>query len=212
MGIHSRVTSHFYGLLKYQILTLGKSSKKGPIQSKTLNKMLQEIILANWVWPPTVCWINDLDNEAQDGIQEKKDPTRFPRPLNKREILSKRNLIGFFIIIVFISYINFSIRLKILVELTNWISFRANLKIGFQSRLMRISWKSIRTKFKKILRIHSDWDLLISSRFSSSEIENIFSDSHRIERNGILSKNLTRKIKKNHVLCTLEYVDMNHNE
>lgn len=62
------------------ILTLGRSSKKGPIQSKTLNKMLQEIKLASWVRPPTVCWINDLDNDAHEGMQEKNEPTRFPRP------------------------------------------------------------------------------------------------------------------------------------
>lgn len=60
--------------------TLGKGSKSGPIQSKTNNNKKQDIKLANWVFPPTVVWTRERDSEAVNGIQEKNDPTRFPKP------------------------------------------------------------------------------------------------------------------------------------
>ena len=63
-----------------RIITRGKGWKNGPIHNNTPIKIPHDIKLANCVCPPTVCWINDLDNEAVIGMQEKKEPTRFPNP------------------------------------------------------------------------------------------------------------------------------------
>lgn len=66
--------------MKQVSCTFGRGSKNGPIHSKMHNKILQDTIEAICVFPPTVCWINDLDREAVTGIHEKNDPTRFPDP------------------------------------------------------------------------------------------------------------------------------------
>lgn len=68
------------------VITRGSGSKNGPIHNNTLIKIPQDIKLASWVCPPTVCWINDLDNEAVIGMQEKKEPTRFPNPCKKYSV------------------------------------------------------------------------------------------------------------------------------
>jgi len=63
-----------------RIITRGKGWKNGPIHSSTLTRIPHDIKLASCVCPPTVCWISVLDNEAVIGMQEKKEPTRFPNP------------------------------------------------------------------------------------------------------------------------------------
>lgn len=86
--------SCFFLLRRFLIsITRGRGSKKGPIHNKTLTRMPQDIKLASWVRPPTVCWIRDLEREAVNGMQEKKDPTRFPIPWKWLRIVNKDNLL-----------------------------------------------------------------------------------------------------------------------
>lgn len=63
-------------------LTCGNGSKNGPIKSMTNDKNPHDTMLANWVRPPAVSWIKLLDNEAQNGGHEKKDPKIFAVPYN----------------------------------------------------------------------------------------------------------------------------------
>lgn len=70
----------FIFILVNQKLTLGKTSKNGPIQSKTNKSKTHEIIDASCVFPPTVCWMRDRDKEADTGKHEKNDPRMFPEP------------------------------------------------------------------------------------------------------------------------------------
>lgn len=60
--------------------TLGRGSKTGPMESRTMVSMPAHMILANCVHPPTVCWIMLRDKDAANGMQDKKDPSRFPAP------------------------------------------------------------------------------------------------------------------------------------
>lgn len=62
------------------MLTLGNGSKYGPIHISTNTKIPHDTTDANWVLPPTVCWIKDLDRDAVNGMHEKNDPTRLPAP------------------------------------------------------------------------------------------------------------------------------------
>ena len=53
---------------------LGSGSKNGPIHKSIKSKIKHDTILANCVFPPTLCWIKDLLSDADTGMQEKKDP------------------------------------------------------------------------------------------------------------------------------------------
>lgn len=62
-------------------LTLGNSSKKGPIQSSTNVNIPHEMIDAICVRPPVDCWITERDNDADSGRHEKNEPTRLDAPI-----------------------------------------------------------------------------------------------------------------------------------
>lgn len=62
------------------MITLGNASKYGPIHINTTIKTKQETIEANCVLPPTVNWMEDLESEAENGMQEKNEPTILPAP------------------------------------------------------------------------------------------------------------------------------------
>lgn len=47
------------------------------------NKIRQDTKEAIWVTPPTTCWISDREREAQNGIQEKKEPKTLLIPYKK---------------------------------------------------------------------------------------------------------------------------------
>jgi hypothetical protein len=61
---------------------LGRGSKNGPISSKTSSNKRQDTTLASCVFPPTVCWIKLLDNDAENGRHEKNDPRILEAPCN----------------------------------------------------------------------------------------------------------------------------------
>lgn len=84
--VHIKYFTIFYFILKLLItnimliLTLGSSSKKGPIHNKIAARIAQDTTDAICVTPPTVIWIIDLDKEAHTGIQEKNEPTMLLHP------------------------------------------------------------------------------------------------------------------------------------
>lgn len=64
-----------------QTLTLGNSSKNGPIQSKMTVRIPHEINEAICVLPPVDCCMAERDNDAANGIHEKNEPTMLPAPI-----------------------------------------------------------------------------------------------------------------------------------
>lgn len=73
-------------------LTLGRTSKNGPIHSKTKRRMTQEMSDASCVTPPTVCWINERDSDAENGMHEKNEPRMFPEPCRQLDPLKNKNI------------------------------------------------------------------------------------------------------------------------
>lgn len=61
-------------------LTFGRTSKNGPIQSRTNANIAQETTDVSWVRPPDITWTVDRDNEADNGRHEKHDPIIFDAP------------------------------------------------------------------------------------------------------------------------------------
>lgn len=61
-------------IISYWLLTFGRASKSGPIQSKTNSKNKQENKLVSCVFPPTISWTKLLDNDTATGAQLKKLP------------------------------------------------------------------------------------------------------------------------------------------
>lgn len=63
-------------------ITFGNGSKNGPIHNKINRRIKHDTTEAICVFPPTDCWIRDLDKDADIGMHEKNEPTTFPAPWN----------------------------------------------------------------------------------------------------------------------------------
>lgn len=63
-----------------QAHTFGKSSKNGPIQSRTNVNMPHETSDAICVRPPVDSCMADRDSDADSGRHEKNDPNTFDAP------------------------------------------------------------------------------------------------------------------------------------